>query len=139
MLIEARWCVCRGCSCLEFSVLFRSLPLHIPQRSAVDIPEACLYSSASDGDAVYRTHLLLRYAAQVQLILTSNVTMLTISLLLSGAFINPLLGRYPQYRRMAIWCGAIMCCSSLLAASFASNVIILVVTQGCLYGLGGGE
>lgn len=105
----------------------------------MDIPEARVYSVAFDGHVIHWTYLLLRYVAQLHQVLMWKFMMLTIYRSLPGAVLNPLLGRYPQYRRMAIWCGAVICGSSLLAASFASDVIHLVVTQGCLYGLGGGE
>ncbi|EIM81623.1 MFS general substrate transporter, partial [Stereum hirsutum FP-91666 SS1] len=55
----------------------------------------------------------------------------------SGAFLNPLLSRYPHYRRITMWLGGALCGLSLLAASYATKIFQLVITQGCLFGLGG--
>lgn len=55
----------------------------------------------------------------------------------SGTFLNPFFRRYPQHRRTSMWTGAALCGFSLLAASYATKVIVLVLTQGCLYGIGG--
>lgn len=39
-----------------------------------------------------------------------------------GAFLNPLLDRYPRHRRTAMWIGGSLCGLSLLAASYATKV-----------------
>ncbi|KAJ7740260.1 major facilitator superfamily domain-containing protein, partial [Mycena maculata] len=49
----------------------------------------------------------------------------------SGPIVNPISARYPH------WFGAALCCGSLLAASYATKVVELVLIQGILYGIGG--
>ncbi|CAK7213185.1 hypothetical protein SBRCBS47491_001716 [Sporothrix bragantina] len=54
-----------------------------------------------------------------------------------GAPISALLTkRFPKYRRHQIWLSWPFCILGLLAASFASSVPVLIVTQGVMYGLG---
>ncbi|KAJ6504693.1 major facilitator superfamily domain-containing protein [Mycena vitilis] len=55
----------------------------------------------------------------------------------SGAFINPIAARYPEHRRKSMWLGAVMCCGSLFAASYATKIYQLILLQGVFYGIGG--
>jgi MCP family monocarboxylic acid transporter-like MFS transporter 10 len=55
----------------------------------------------------------------------------------SGVIIHPLLGRYPQYKRIVMMLGGLCCFASLFGASYVTNVNQLVFLQGVLYAVGG--
>ncbi|KAL4250659.1 Proton-linked Monocarboxylate Transporter [Abortiporus biennis] len=55
----------------------------------------------------------------------------------SGPFLHPVTTRYPSHRRTVMWIGALCCFCSLLGASFATNLLALIILQGALYGIGG--
>ncbi|KAJ7160111.1 major facilitator superfamily domain-containing protein [Mycena filopes] len=55
----------------------------------------------------------------------------------SGPFLNPIASRFPQHRRKSMWFGAVLCCGSLLGASYANQISHLVVLQGVVYSVGG--
>ncbi|KAJ7187252.1 MFS general substrate transporter [Mycena filopes] len=55
----------------------------------------------------------------------------------SGAFLNPIASRFPQHRRKSMWLGAVMCCGSLLGASYADKIFQLVLLQGVVWAIGG--
>ncbi|KAJ3773780.1 MFS general substrate transporter [Lentinula raphanica] len=51
-------------------------------------------------------------------------------------FLTPILNRYPNHRRIAMYAGLVLCWASLFAASYTTNVVILVALQGVMYALG---
>lgn len=51
--------------------------------------------------------------------------------------VNPLVRRYPRYRRYCVWVGTLLCFTSLFGASYARTVAQLVALQGVLYAIGG--
>ncbi|KAH7922395.1 MFS general substrate transporter [Leucogyrophana mollusca] len=55
----------------------------------------------------------------------------------SGSVMNPLMARFPRFKRGFVWIGALLCFVSLFSASYTTNVVHLVVLQGFLYGIGG--
>ncbi|KAF7362382.1 MFS general substrate transporter [Mycena venus] len=55
----------------------------------------------------------------------------------SGSVINPISARYPEHRRKSMWLGAILCCGTLLGASYATEIFQLILSQGILYAIGG--
>ncbi|KAJ7739059.1 MFS general substrate transporter [Mycena maculata] len=58
-----------------------------------------------------------------------------------GPVINPIIARYPHLRPKMMWIGAILCCGTLLGASYATkaciNIFQLILLQGVLYAIGG--
>ncbi|KAJ7646869.1 MFS general substrate transporter [Roridomyces roridus] len=54
----------------------------------------------------------------------------------SGPFLNPIAARYPQHRQKSMWFGAVLCCATLIGASYATKITQLVVLQGVFYGIG---
>lgn len=56
----------------------------------------------------------------------------------SAPFINAVYQRWPAIRRASCWYGAAIIALSLVATSFTSKVWQLFLTQGVLYGIGGG-
>ncbi|KAJ6585406.1 major facilitator superfamily domain-containing protein [Mycena capillaripes] len=55
----------------------------------------------------------------------------------SGVFINPIAARYPHHRRKSILLGAALCCGTLFAASYATEIFQLILLQGVFYAIGG--
>ncbi|KAJ7160130.1 major facilitator superfamily domain-containing protein, partial [Mycena filopes] len=55
----------------------------------------------------------------------------------SGPFFNPIASRFPQHRRKSMWLGAVLCCGSLLGASYAKEILQLVLLQDVVYAIGG--
>ncbi|KAJ7160123.1 MFS general substrate transporter [Mycena filopes] len=55
----------------------------------------------------------------------------------SGFIVNPIDARYPQHRHKSLWFGAALCFGSLLGASYATQILHLVLLQGVVYGMGG--
>lgn len=55
---------------------------------------------------------------------------------LGAPIITPITAKWHKYQRQMIWAGWAMCIAGLIAASFATKVWHLIVTQGVLYGLG---
>ncbi|KAJ3932404.1 MAG: MFS general substrate transporter [Lentinula lateritia] len=51
-------------------------------------------------------------------------------------FLSPLINRYPNHRRTAMYVGLLLCWASLFAASYATNVVILLALQGVVYAFG---
>jgi MFS family permease len=57
---------------------------------------------------------------------------------LGAPFIFAGLTRWPESRRPCTYIGIILICAALAAASFATEVWHLIVSQGVLYSIGGG-
>ncbi|KAJ7125762.1 major facilitator superfamily domain-containing protein [Mycena crocata] len=55
----------------------------------------------------------------------------------SAMIVNPISARYPQHRIRSMWVGAVLCCGSLFAASYATEIFKLILLQGVLYSIGG--
>jgi len=55
---------------------------------------------------------------------------------LGSPVITPAMIRYPQYRTHLIWGGWIICVVSLIAASCASELWHLVLSQGLAFSIG---
>jgi MCP family monocarboxylic acid transporter-like MFS transporter 10 len=55
----------------------------------------------------------------------------------SGLIVYPMMSRYPFTRRYLTWFGTLLCCVSLLGASYTRSVTVLVLLQGILYAVGG--
>ncbi|KAF7313006.1 hypothetical protein MKEN_00985500 [Mycena kentingensis (nom. inval.)] len=55
----------------------------------------------------------------------------------AGVVINPINARYPQHRRKSMWFGAALCSTTLLGASYATEIYQLIILQGILYAVGG--
>ncbi|KAJ3789846.1 MFS general substrate transporter [Lentinula aff. detonsa] len=51
-------------------------------------------------------------------------------------FLSPIINRYPNHRRTAMYIGLLLCWASLFAASYTTDVVILVALQGVVYALG---
>ncbi|GAW06335.1 MFS general substrate transporter [Lentinula edodes] len=51
-------------------------------------------------------------------------------------FLSPLINRYPNHRRTAMYVGLLLCWASLFAASYTTNVVILLALQGVVYAFG---
>ena len=56
---------------------------------------------------------------------------------LGAPFMSWFVARYPRYRIWMMWPGWLLCIGGLVAASYAPDMPVLVVTQGLMYGLGG--
>ncbi|KAF4964215.1 hypothetical protein FSARC_7849 [Fusarium sarcochroum] len=55
---------------------------------------------------------------------------------LGAPFATPMVKRFHRWQRHMVLVGTVICILSLLGASFANSVNVLIVTQGVLYGLG---
>ncbi|KAI0072284.1 MFS general substrate transporter [Panus rudis PR-1116 ss-1] len=55
-----------------------------------------------------------------------------------GVFISLWLGRYPDYLKLTMWFGLVLCSLSLLLSSFVSQAWLLILLQGVCFGIGGG-
>ncbi|KII90896.1 hypothetical protein PLICRDRAFT_39502 [Plicaturopsis crispa FD-325 SS-3] len=55
----------------------------------------------------------------------------------SSPVIYPTVARWPQYRQISMWIGALCCWGSLFGASYSTKVLDLVILQGVLYAVGG--
>lgn len=55
---------------------------------------------------------------------------------LGAPFVTPLAKRFQRWQREVITVGWLVCVVSLVAASFATSVHVLALTQGALYGIG---
>lgn len=63
-------------------------------------------------------------------------TLATSFFFLGAPIVTPLAKRYQRWQREVIVVGWLICVVSLVAASFATSVRVLALTQGALYGLG---
>ena len=63
-------------------------------------------------------------------------TLETAGFYLGAPMMVPLIQRFPRSRRQMIWAGWAISIIALVAASFATTVNVLIVTQGLLYSLG---
>lgn len=54
-----------------------------------------------------------------------------------GIFLFPVYQKWPRLRNMSPYAGLLIIAAALIAASFASKVWHLILTQGVLYALGG--
>ncbi|TFK97079.1 MFS general substrate transporter [Pterulicium gracile] len=54
-----------------------------------------------------------------------------------GVVVQPLLARFPQYKRLNLLVGTLICFGSLYGASYVLQVRYLVILQGTLYAIGG--
>ena len=55
---------------------------------------------------------------------------------LGAPFMTYITERFPRSRTLMLWTGWPLCLGSLVAASFASTMPLLILTQGLLYGIG---
>lgn len=58
---------------------------------------------------------------------------------MGGIIIIPTLGRYPLWRNEMVLTGLVLCVAAFVGAAFSTRPIHLVITQGVLYSVGGGE
>ncbi|KAF8209558.1 MFS general substrate transporter [Mycena galopus ATCC 62051] len=54
----------------------------------------------------------------------------------SGPVVNSFAARYPHHRRKSMWFGALLCCGTLVGASYATEIWQLILLQGVLYAIG---
>ncbi|WWC89922.1 uncharacterized protein L201_004851 [Kwoniella dendrophila CBS 6074] len=85
---------------------------------------------------VYLDHYSTLYPHSTTLLpVVGTVAMGCMYLLMSP--LSLYLTKYPTQRRITMWLGLIIMCSSFIGAAFAKSAAGLVVTQGILYGIGG--
>ncbi|PLB46008.1 MFS general substrate transporter [Aspergillus steynii IBT 23096] len=80
------------------------------------------------------------YSQQSEFADSSNIavvgTVSTSIYFLGAPLATPFVKQFPHWRHHMVLLGSAICVLSLLAASFASSVAVLIATQGVLYGLG---
>ncbi|KNZ55613.1 hypothetical protein VP01_2631g3 [Puccinia sorghi] len=69
---------------------------------------------------------------------TSNFRTSCLGLLYcTGVVLSPLLLRYPIFCTWCPWIGSVLCFVGLFSASYTEKAVVLILTQGVLYGTGG--
>ncbi|GJE97515.1 MFS general substrate transporter [Phanerochaete sordida] len=63
-------------------------------------------------------------------------TLCTGILYCSGIVIHPTIRCWPRLRKVYVWTGTLLCFTSLLAASFTTNIMMLLALEGVMFGLG---